>query len=605
MNPLKPLKFLYAVTVPMTARAFFTAHLRALVASGKQVHLVSDPEPPSVVAEVVALSGVTAHAVPMQREISLRRDPLSLLGMYRLLRQVRPDVFNFSTPKAGLLGAVAGAVAGVPLRVYVLHGLRSESTALGQTKRLRPLLRSLERLTMACAHEVVCVSQSNRELAIKLKLVPAHKIRVLGQGSAAGLPTSRYAQPDLQAVSRARQELVFPPQTPVVGYVGRLVMNKGIAELLQAWTLVQAARPDAALLLVGEMEAANPLPSTVLEALEGAQNVRRVAYESDMSRLYPLMNVFTLPSSNEGLGMVLLEAAAAGVPLVVPDSVGVRDTLLPNVSGLKVPPNNAAALAEGLLALLSDPARAQAYGQAGQRWVTEHFDEAVMDAHWEQFYQEAWERRTTARHHYSDQLKRAVDVAVAATGLVVFSPLLVGLALLVAVKLGRPVLFRQSRPGQFGHSFTLLKFRSMTDAVDARGQLMPDAERLTSFGRWLRSTSLDELPELINVLRGEMSLVGPRPLLKQYLPLYTAVQARRHEVRPGLTGLAQVSGRNTLTWEDKFKYDVEYVDQRSFWLDIQILLSTVSKVIQRSDINFADGTTEAPFTGSTSQTNLA
>lgn len=163
-------------------------------------------------------------------------------------------------------------------------------------------------------------------------------------------------------------------------------------------------------------------------------------------------------------------------------------------------------------------------------------------------------------------------------------PVMLVLAVLVRAKVGRPVWFRQARPGLAGRPFTIYKFRTMTEARDANGQLLPDAERLTKFGRFLRSTSLDELPELINVLKGDMSLVGPRPLLMQYLERYTPAQARRHEVRPGITGWAQINGRNALTWEQKFELDTWYVDHVSFHLDLKILLLTIGKVLKREGI---------------------
>jgi lipopolysaccharide/colanic/teichoic acid biosynthesis glycosyltransferase len=162
------------------------------------------------------------------------------------------------------------------------------------------------------------------------------------------------------------------------------------------------------------------------------------------------------------------------------------------------------------------------------------------------------------------------------------------IALLVRFRLGRVVLFRQVRPGLAGSPFEMFKFRTMRDAVDGAGNLLPDAERLTDFGRWLRATSLDELPELWNVIKGEMSIVGPRPLLTEYVSLYTKVQARRHEVRPGITGWAQVNGRNALSWEEKFRMDVWYVDHRSLWLDLRILFATILQVIRREGISPSD-----------------
>ncbi len=188
---------------------------------------------------------------------------------------------------------------------------------------------------------------------------------------------------------------------------------------------------------------------------------------------------------------------------------------------------------------------------------------------------------------------------LAGLGLALLSPVLLGVAAVVRLSLGSPVLFRQVRPGLRGEPFEMLKFRTMRDAHDAHGRLLPDAERLTAVGRFLRATSLDELPELLNVVRGEMSLVGPRPLLMEYLPLYTPEQARRHEVRPGITGWAQVNGRNALSWDEKFRLDVWYVDNQSLWLDLRILLRTVKKVFVREGISQEGHATMEKFRGQT------
>lgn len=196
-----------------------------------------------------------------------------------------------------------------------------------------------------------------------------------------------------------------------------------------------------------------------------------------------------------------------------------------------------------------------------------------------------------------DAVKRTIDVAVAGTALVATAPVQAVVAVLVARNLGRPVLFRQQRPGRDGEAFTMVKFRTMRTAPVGTSPLH-DADRLTRFGRVLRSTSLDELPSLWNIVKGDMSLVGPRPLLMDYLPLYSARQARRHEVRPGLTGLAQVRGRNLLSWEDRFELDVDYVERRSLRLDARIVLETVRAVLRRDGVSSATSQTMEPFTGS-------
>jgi lipopolysaccharide/colanic/teichoic acid biosynthesis glycosyltransferase len=194
-------------------------------------------------------------------------------------------------------------------------------------------------------------------------------------------------------------------------------------------------------------------------------------------------------------------------------------------------------------------------------------------------------------------IKRCIDITASLGGLIFLSPVLLVLAVFVRRKLGSPVLFRQQRPGLNGKIFTMYKFRSMTDKRDGEGNLLPDEDRLPSFGRFLRSTSLDELPELINVLKGDMSLVGPRPLLVQYLPRYSTFQARRHEVRPGITGWAQVNGRNAISWEEKFSLDVWYVDNASFSLDLKILCMTVLKIIKREGISQKGQATMSEFSG--------
>lgn len=198
-------------------------------------------------------------------------------------------------------------------------------------------------------------------------------------------------------------------------------------------------------------------------------------------------------------------------------------------------------------------------------------------------------------------IKRILDVAIASTALVILSPVYALVAYKVKKNLGSPVLFRQVRPGLNGKPFEMIKFRTMKDAVDAQGNPLPDSERLTPFGQMLRSTSLDELPELWNVIKGDMSIVGPRPLLMEYLPLYNAEQAKRHNVRPGMTGHAQVNGRNAISWEEKFRLDAWYVEHQSLWLDFKIMLKTVKKVLAKDDIHAEGEATMSKFTGAPEQ----
>ncbi len=200
-------------------------------------------------------------------------------------------------------------------------------------------------------------------------------------------------------------------------------------------------------------------------------------------------------------------------------------------------------------------------------------------------------------------IKRLFDITAATTALIVLSPVYAITAYKVKRNLGTPVLFRQTRPGLHGKPFEMIKFRSMRDAIDSDGSALPDSERLTPFGQALRNTSLDELPELWNVIKGDMSLVGPRPLLMEYLPLYSDEQSRRHKVRPGVTGYAQVNGRNAIGWDKKFELDTWYVDNQSLWLDIKILVKTVKKVLVKDDISADGEATMSKFTGSPATEN--
>ncbi|MGE8624584.1 sugar transferase [Acinetobacter schindleri] len=200
-------------------------------------------------------------------------------------------------------------------------------------------------------------------------------------------------------------------------------------------------------------------------------------------------------------------------------------------------------------------------------------------------------------------IKRILDITIASTALILLSPVYLIVAHKVKKNLGSPVLFRQVRPGLHGKPFEMIKFRTMKDALDAEGNPLPDSERLTPFGKMLRTTSLDEMPELWNVIKGDMSIVGPRPLLMEYLPLYNAEQAKRHNVRPGITGYAQVNGRNAISWEKKFELDTWYVENQSLWLDFKIMLKTIRKVLAKDDISAEGEATMSKFTGSAEHKN--
>jgi lipopolysaccharide/colanic/teichoic acid biosynthesis glycosyltransferase len=270
--------------------------------------------------------------------------------------------------------------------------------------------------------------------------------------------------------------------------------------------------------------------------------------------------------------------------------------------GIPVSPRDPDVFAAALIKLADQPALTASMGSNARTLAESRFSRCVLADQWRQVLETTSTRYARRRQAYPrqqayDLFKCLADCGAALVALLLLSPLLVVVALLVRWRLGTPVLFLQQRPGYRGQPFWLLKFRTMTNASDASGYLLPDAQRLTPLGRWLRAASIDELPSLINILRGEMSFIGPRPLLMQYLPLYSPEQARRHDVKPGFSGWAQINGRNALSWEEKFRLDVWYVDHQTFWLDIRIFLLTIWKVIRREGISAAGEVTMAPFIG--------
>jgi lipopolysaccharide/colanic/teichoic acid biosynthesis glycosyltransferase len=479
---------------------------------------------------------------------------------------------------------------------YTLRGLRME-TATG-FKRL--ILYLAERIACACSHRVSPVSESLRRRAIDLKLVRPEKARSLGNGSC-GVDTQRFTPKNraTEQVAELRRSLGLKGNEIVIGFVGRFVKDKGIRELVEAFRELSASRPNLRLLLVGDFENGDPVEPEICQYIETTLEILTPGFVSDTAPYYALMDVFVLPTYREGFPGVPLEAQASAVPVITTNATGAVDSVHDGVTGLVVPVKDAKALTWAIDTMLRKPEMRLDMGHAGRKWMERDFrPEVIWQAH-AKMYREMLQAHSKSKLQSRASLaaKRVFDVLVASAALIVLAPLLTAVVLIVRIFLGSPVLFRQTRPGYKAQPFTCLKFRTMTDKRNANGQLLSDGERLTALGRFLRSTSLDELPGLINVIRGEMSLVGPRPLLMQYLDRYTSEQMRRHDAKPGITGWAQINGRNSASWEEKFACDVWYVENRSFWLDLRILALTLRKTLKREGISNGQHATMPEFLG--------
>lgn len=586
-------RLVHIVTAPMAVPAMLEGQLRRYRQAGFRVTVVSSPG--AALNRAAEHDGVEARAVPMARHIAPLADVVSVWRLWRLLRNLRPAICHVGTPKAGLLGGLAAWAARVPHRFYTLHGLRLE-TATGPGRRL---LFAAEWLACRMARRVICVSESLRKRAVSLGVVADEKTLVITEGSAKGIDISPFLRdPEKEpAVRRLRRRLGIAREHKVVGFVGRVTRDKGITELLDGFGIARRKRPGLKLLLVGEFERPREIPRRIRQAIEDDAAVVHTGFVEDPTPYYELMDVVVLPSYREGFPTVALEAAAAGKPLVAARATGSIDAVVDGETGILVRPRDAASLAAAVESLLADPETTSRMGRAGRERVRERFSPNRLARGYVALYRDALAeahsvstRSCPRREAYRG--KRMIDIAAALGGLLLLSPLMLVVAAAVRARMGSPVLFRQKRGGWGGEVFELLKFRTMEDGDG------PDGERLTRLGRWLRSASLDELPQLWNVLKGEMSLIGPRPLLADYLPLYSEGQMRRHEFRPGLTGWAQVSGRNTLLWDEKFAFDEWYVGNVSRALDGKIILLTVAAVLRREGIGRADDATMPRFEGS-------
>jgi lipopolysaccharide/colanic/teichoic acid biosynthesis glycosyltransferase/glycosyltransferase involved in cell wall biosynthesis len=591
------LRIAYVVTSDMAVK-FFEGQSAFLAANGFEVHAICSS---GSRLEALRQEGITPWVVPMEREISPARDLLSLWRLWRLFRRIQPDMVVASTPKAGLLGTVAALLAAVPHVQYFLHGLRLETT----TGIKRWVLMGAEWIACHAAESVRCVSPSLLARTVALGLAPVARCMVIGNGSADGIAMERYAagsQAKFEA-KQVRRELHIPAEAPVIGFVGRLTRDKGIRELYEAFTRLHGRYPHLRLLLVGDFETGDPVPSALRARIGADPAVIHTGFVDNVEHFYPAMDVMALPTYREGLPTVLLEAQYAGVPVVTTKATGAVDAIVDGQTGLRVPVGDARALASALDQLLGDAELRSRMGAAGRIWVEKNFHREdlwrELLAYYRSQLRSPQDRATSGLYSGNSRIsmfKSIMDRSLAALVLCLLSPLLLVLACLIWMRLGNPVLLRQTRIGFREKPFTIYKFRTMTDDCDSRGALLNDTLRITRLGRFLRAWSLDELPQLWNVLRGDMALVGPRPLLHEYLPPRHTSRSRRHEVKPGMTGWAQVNGRNELTWEVKLILDVWYVDHRSLWLDIRILGLTVLKVFQREGVGQDTFATVPEFT---------
>ena len=548
--------------------------------------LTTDP----VLTDVLEQQGigvVQLHAV--WRSIRPWRDLRGLWRLYRFLRRNRYTMVHTHTSKGGFVGRVAAWMARVPVVVHTAHGFAFHEQSRPVVVRIYAFL---ERLAAHCCHRIFTVSEFHRRWGLALGIGNERKVIAIPNG----ISPLRVAP--VLGRDAVRASLGAAAGDFVILSAGRLAAGKGLEDLLQA---VAALRAGADVRRVKVwLPGTGPLRAA-LEQMVAASGLTGVVlfpgFREDIGDLLAASDLVVLPSLREGLSIALLEAMAAEKPIVA-TSIGSNGEVTREGEGaLLVPPSDPAALSLAIARIVEDPAYAREPGDAAGRIYRSTYTDAVMLGRYNAEYERLLEENlpVVEPDDSATFFKRAIDLIVAGVALLLLSPVMLLVAIAVRFTSAGPALFRQERRGRGGRLFTLLKFRTMScGAPDLRNPdgsafSAPDDPRVTPLGQFLRASSLDELPQLLNVLKGDMSLVGPRPELPDQIRFYSDNDKRRLCVRPGLTGLAQVCGRNGLSWERRRQLDVDYVDHRSLPLDARLLLATVPLVFRRQGIHTNTG----------------
>ena len=572
----------HLTTVDLSLARLLAPQLQAVLDEGGEAIGISAPGPYVQELEELGVRHIPLHASTRGRNAVA--DIKAAAELWKILRRERPDVLHTHNPKPGVYGRIVGRLAGVPVVVNTVHGLYATED---DRPAFRALVYGLEAFAARFSDRELYQSVEDVELIRRLRLVSASKLELLGNGIDLERFDPAYAGDHRQQV---RRQLGITDDKIVIGIVGRLVAGKGYREIFAA---AQQLDERYVVVAIGPSDDAKADALTKAELAEATKHgVRLLGERNDVERLYAAMDLFVLPSHREGFPRAAMEAAASGLPVIATNVRGCRQVVDDGTNGRLVPLGDIDALVDAIEDYGENVERRTSAGAASLAKARAEFDqrrivEQVMRSyHGPPVIENAPTESTPVRpRRVQRAAMRSMDITVAGVALFLLTPFLCLLAILLRFGQGPQVLFRQRRAGQNGEPFTILKFRTMTDERDANGELLPDSERVSRVGSWLRHTSLDEIPQLVNVLRGTMSLVGPRPLYLDYVPKYGPRHARRLLVKPGITGWAAVNGRDAASWQERLDLEAWYAEHWNLALNLRILARTVKLVLAREGID--------------------
>ncbi len=577
-------KVCFVATLEMSVRAFLVDHMELLQDDLDLCVVCSTDDPGFLEAR-----GIRAKVIPLSipRSVSPVNDVKALVALFRVFREERFDIVHSIMPKSGLLAMTAGFAARVPTRVHTFTGQVWKN--LKGLKRF--ILKTMDRVLVACATDILVDSPSQREFLIAEGIVGRDGSAVIAKGSMCGVDPGRFRF-DEGARRAIRQELGIGSDETVFFFLGRLNRDKGVLDVARAFAGACATANEGVHIVLAGPDEENMKEKVFEICSRCAGRVHFTGPTDAPERLMSAADILCLPSYREGFGLVVIEAGAVGLPSIGSRIYGITDAIEDGVTGFLFEMGSHHDLMLKMMKFVEDPSLARKMGERARAFALARFSRDEVIAAMVQYY------RVLARRPRSSLAKRAFDTLLSLVSIAILGIPMLLIALVVYMSMGSPVLFRQVRPGYRGRPFSIMKFRTMKEDRDVAGNLLPDGQRLTAAGRVIRALSLDELPQLFNVLLGDLSFVGPRPLLMHYMSLYNEHQARRHDVRPGITGWAQVNGRNAISWEEKFDLDVWYVDHGSFSLDLKILWLTIVNVVKRQGISAQGFETMPEFKGS-------